>query len=272
MPKTGFDLRVTLFRLILFFVFTPAIWATDLPENQPISVRTVIDGDTLIVAPHESVRLSSINTPELGRDGQPDQPLAEAARRYLEDRIGSQPVLLQFDREQKDHYGRWLAHVFLPDGTHLNRELVEAGLATLSLHPPNLRYQESLRDVQRRARSQQLGIWGDMAYGPWRLGDAQPVPNQKWGRYCVTLQRIERLEAGTRLWFSNWVYGWVPARFRDGFDAAMPQTQQDLEIQGWLSRRGDKRFILLRHPTQLIVPADSACTAAPVPGQTAPGH
>ena len=40
------------------------------------SVARVIDGDTLRLAGGDSLRLVGVNTSEIGRDGEPDEPLA----------------------------------------------------------------------------------------------------------------------------------------------------------------------------------------------------
>ena len=52
------------------------------PAREAI-VGHVVDGDTLRTSDGELIRLLGLNTPELGRDGRPDEPGADAARDAL---------------------------------------------------------------------------------------------------------------------------------------------------------------------------------------------
>ncbi|WP_289286559.1 thermonuclease family protein, partial [Methylophaga sp. UBA3991] len=58
---------------------------------------------------------------------------------------------IEYDQQQRDKYDRALAHCFLPDGQYLNAMLIEEGLASLTLIPPNLRYSDKLIEAQSRA-------------------------------------------------------------------------------------------------------------------------
>ena len=68
-------------------------------------VRHVVDGDTLVLDSGETVRLAGINTPELGQNGQPDQPLAAASTRALRGLIGAGTVVLEEATEEMDANG-----------------------------------------------------------------------------------------------------------------------------------------------------------------------
>jgi micrococcal nuclease len=91
-------------------------------------VRHVLDGDTVILQNNQHVRLIGINAPELGKDGAPDQPLATRTRDRLAQLMRGQRVTLAFERERQDHYGRLLAHVYLPDGRDVEEILLREGL------------------------------------------------------------------------------------------------------------------------------------------------
>ncbi len=61
--------------------------------------------------------------------------------------------------EERDHYGRLLAYVWLPDGRMLNRVMVTAGYAQPLSIPPNVEYADSFRRAARAARRAALGLW-----------------------------------------------------------------------------------------------------------------
>ena len=53
-------------------------------------------------------------------------------------------VILEFDQQKRDHYGRLLAYVFLKNGLFLNEWILSEGGAHVAVIPPNTRYQERL--------------------------------------------------------------------------------------------------------------------------------
>jgi len=122
-------------------------------------VIQVLDGDTVILEEGRKVRLLGIDAPELEKEGQPAQFLAHKAKEVLTQLAQGKKVRLEYDELRYDRYGRTLAHLFLPDGTHLNQELVRQGLARVYVIPPNRRYQEELLAAQREAILAPRGIW-----------------------------------------------------------------------------------------------------------------
>ncbi|WP_423814444.1 thermonuclease family protein, partial [Pseudomonas viridiflava] len=79
-----------------------------------VVVQRVVDGDSLRLSDGRSVRMIGLNTPELGKQGRSDEPLAVAARLRLQalvDASGGR-VGLRPGKQVKDHYGRTLAHIY----------------------------------------------------------------------------------------------------------------------------------------------------------------
>src|SRR5438552_3085981 len=96
--------------------------------QQLTTVERVVDGDTLIIAGGQRVRLLGINTPELARDGRPAEPWALEARDFLNHAVSGREISLGFDREPFDKYGRRLAYVYR-QGKLINEEIIRAGLS-----------------------------------------------------------------------------------------------------------------------------------------------
>jgi len=122
-------------------------------------VRSVTDGDTVVLEDRRRIRYLGIDAPELAHEGKPGDPLGEEAARYNRNLVSGRWVRLEFERERQDDYGRVLAYVFLEDGTLVNRELVRQGLAYLCSKQRPLRYWDRLLDAQRYAMKEQRGLW-----------------------------------------------------------------------------------------------------------------
>ncbi|MCL4209991.1 MAG: thermonuclease family protein [Phycisphaeraceae bacterium] len=136
-------------------------------EGRSARVTRVIDGDTLEVdlpdrrtsRPRTRVRLIGVDCPEMNAGaGLPEPWAAEAtafSRRLVE---GAYVTLLIDPARPRDPYDRLLAHVELPDGALLNRELLAAGLARAEDRWPHarLRQYEQAELIARRAK---IGVW-----------------------------------------------------------------------------------------------------------------
>ena len=129
-----------------------------------VQVLSVIDGDSLVVSivrDQNEVRLDSIDSPE-GR-----QAWGEQATSGLRKLIAGRLVLLE--QHGQDQYGRTLATIYAVHLTNhecinVNEHMVMLGHAWVNrLHyghlPPDR--QDKLNDLQRRAKSERLGLWSE---------------------------------------------------------------------------------------------------------------
>ncbi|MGH8532279.1 MAG: thermonuclease family protein [Gammaproteobacteria bacterium] len=217
------------------------------------AVGYVIDGDTVVLADRRKVRLIGIDAPEIGREGRRSQALAEPARGALKRLLtGQSRVGLQYDRQQRDRFGRQLSHLLLRDGTNVQAWLLERGFATALILPPNLDHVECYRDAERAARRSNLGLWRLARYQPV---DAGRVAGLSRG-YRVVTGRISRVHV-TRA--SQWL------NFGPAFAVRIQRTDlryfkhldfhhwmgKLFNVRGWLSRRDGNTYMRLRHPAQL---------------------
>lgn len=132
-----------------------------LPPGEDATVSRVIDGDTVVIATGQTVRLIGIDTPETKDPRKPVQCLGvEAARRTAELLAVATPVRLVFDVERKDRFGRTLAYVYRrSDGLFVNAALVREGFAQVATFPPNVAHSEDFLALQREARNDSRGLW-----------------------------------------------------------------------------------------------------------------
>ncbi len=136
----------------------------------------VSDGDTVVVrvtdprgtgleAGHEvRVRLLRVDTPELARDGQPEECWAREATTALSVLLppGS-TATLQYDQERQDQYGRELAHAWNQTGRWVNGALLLDGHADVITFPPNTAHDDLVHDLEQLARSEGRGRWAACA-------------------------------------------------------------------------------------------------------------
>jgi endonuclease YncB( thermonuclease family) len=122
----------------------------------------VLDGDTVEVlhdGKAERIRLAQVDCPEKG------QPYGQAAKEYVLDIAALRIVSVQV--ETVDRYGRTVGEVFLPDGSNLNKQIVEAGYAwQYKKYSKDTKY----GDLEAEARTAKLGLWQDK----------NPVPPWEW--------------------------------------------------------------------------------------------
>lgn len=145
--------------------------AADCRAQRPLQeaqVEWIADGDTVKLSDGRFVRILGLNAPETARKDRAGQPLAETARMFLTDALGSGlRVWLEEDEELEDRYQRRLAHLFDGEGRNLAAALLHEGLAAALIMPPNLRHADCYRDAQSAARREQRGIWNEPYYQPF---------------------------------------------------------------------------------------------------------
>lgn len=120
-------------------------------------VIKVSDGDTLWVKNNNGnkikIRLYGIDCPELA------QPYGKNAAAFAAKTVLHKNVLVQ--NMDKDQYGRMVAIISPPNGkASLNELLVQNGYAWYyGMHCKTTGFCKKLRQLEKSARNQQLGLW-----------------------------------------------------------------------------------------------------------------
>jgi micrococcal nuclease len=122
------------------------------------------DGDTIAVnykGNRESVRFLLVDTPETSHPRLGEQPYGKEAKEFTRKLVeNARKIELEFDiGPQRDKYGRLLAYVYV-DGKMIQEELLKNGLARVAyIYPPNTRYVDQFRAIQKEAQQKGIGIW-----------------------------------------------------------------------------------------------------------------
>lgn len=215
-------------------------------------VTKVYDGDTVELENGERVRLLGVNTPEVESRLRDNEPGGTAAKEWLTAQVQDKKIYLEFDQEKRDKYKRLLAHLFLPDGSHINRALLENGLAIVNIMPPNLRYTDALVAAQQSAEEQKSGIWSRSEYQPHTLAQITKKHAAGWQRYMGTPESIRPGKKYTRLVFSDRVDVRIANQHLNLFPALKTYVGKPLEIRGWVSRSKGQYSIQIQHPSALV--------------------
>ena len=118
--------------------------------NETRIITKVIDGDTIIAAGGENIRLIGIDADEK------DYPCFLPAKQRMEELTLNHQAELVADETDKDLYGRSLRYVFV-DGQNINVEMVKEGLAVARFDQKNLKYKAQIIEAENYAIANKIG-------------------------------------------------------------------------------------------------------------------
>lgn len=234
---------------------SPPALAACAPDNIDLraTVSYVYDGDTVRLKSGDKVRLIGINTPEMGRDERPAEPLAKDARQALIKLLEKHQyqVSLRYGQQQRDRYGRLLAHAYTPQGESISVHLLNKGLASLIAIPPNVNGLSCYARAEELARSHKLGLWRLP-----NIADSRSLSRQARGFKIVRGKVVRIGEGRQNLWLN--LEGGLALRIAKKdlhwFEQPLRSlTGKTVLARGWIySRKGEQRM-QVRHPYSLRI-------------------
>jgi endonuclease YncB( thermonuclease family) len=222
------------------------------PSNA-YKIKKIVDGDTLWLENGQKIRLLGINTPEISRRDKIAEAGGVAAKKWLIKKLSNRRVKLVYDVEKKDAYNRTLAYIFSDQGENINVKLVEKGLATLNIYPPNLKYLTVLIQAQRQARRKKLGIWGLKAYAPKKVNKFNSSQHKGWQRITGRIARLKRARKYDYLYLTPTFSIKIAKASEDLFMNLEGYVGKKVEIHGWVRKNKQKYSLLVRHPSAIII-------------------
>jgi endonuclease YncB( thermonuclease family) len=214
-------------------------------------IKTVYDGDTVVLEDGQKVRLLGINTPEIAHRGNEADAGGEDAKKWLIAKLKESKVRLETDVEKKDSYGRTLGHLFTENNEHINVLLVAAGLAEVSIWPPNLKYTNDLVTAEQQAESAKLGIWQRPEYAPIPVEQLTAEGHHGWTRIIGKVTKVNPAKKFVYLEFSDRFNARIEKESLSLFPDINSYQGKTIEVRGWLNKRGDKFSMLIRHPSAI---------------------
>ncbi|WP_339432956.1 MULTISPECIES: thermonuclease family protein [unclassified Pseudomonas] len=227
--------------------FVSAIWLSAAQAFCPVpsglttvAVQRVVDGDTLRLSDGRSVRMIGLNTPELGRQGRSDEPLAVAARKRLEALVAASGgrVGLLPGKQAKDHYGRTLAHLYSVSGANLEAQMLADGLGFQVAVAPNVDLVACQQAAERSARQAGRGLWRQSP-----VLKAEQIQRSGFAVVSGRVSKVQRNRGGIWIELQGALVLRVAPNLVGQFDNARLQALKgkQIEARGWVvdrSRRG----------------------------------
>lgn len=130
-------------------------------ERVSANVINVIDGDTIIVKIERreyKVRYIGIDAPEMDNSEKPAEFMSKEAFEKNKELVMGKIVKLEKDISETDKHGRLLRYVYIGD-LMINAEMVRFGYAYAKSYPPDVKYDDLLLKLQRKAKEAGLGLW-----------------------------------------------------------------------------------------------------------------
>jgi micrococcal nuclease len=137
------------------------------PSGERAKVFRIVDGDTLVLSAigvgavdsrtgGRKARLIGVDTPEVYGGA---ECMGREASAFARRELDGKEVLVAFDVDPVDRYGRALVYVWSADGAFFNERIVAEGFASPMTVPPNVRYAELFVRAARDARAHDRGLW-----------------------------------------------------------------------------------------------------------------
>lgn len=128
-------------------------------------VKDVVDGDTIHTTQNvrgtNKIRFLSIDAPESYFQGKNQNPWGENAKKRLKELLPpGTPITIETDREEKDGYGRLLAHV-KKGNEDINLRMVREGYAVTYFIWPNMGDFTAYQSALTEARNAHRQIWDE---------------------------------------------------------------------------------------------------------------
>lgn len=139
-------------------------------------VVRVIDGDTIVVdrgKGQEKVRFILVDTPETKHPKKGVQYFGKEASDFTINALNEKTIYLQKDVSETDRYNRLLRYIWLerPSSNEPSEEeirskcfnaiLLAGGYAQVTTFPPDVKYVDLFREIQKEAREANAGLWSD---------------------------------------------------------------------------------------------------------------
>jgi len=224
--------------------------------DESATIQYIHDGDTVKLLDGRKIRLIGINAPEIAHDEHMDEAFALPARDFLRTLLSKHDnrIKLVYGHETQDHYQRTLAHLFLPDGTNIQAQLLASGLVNAITIPPNDRFSNCYQLIEKQAFCEKKGLWSgqilkvadlkDSVTG-FRLLKAKLISMQTSNKGLWLI-----LEHGLSLRIAT------PNQALFNMQKLQSMIGQVVVVRGWLQNKkypkaGERFYMEIKHPSAI---------------------
>ena len=147
--KIIYSLLAIVSAILLYFYQQIKTYQT---QQNLILVTEVLDGDTLTIAPDQSIRLANIDAPEIERCQ------GKEAKDFLTNLIQDKRV--KIISAGRDAYKRTVALIYLPNGQLVNEIMAQKGMGVYT--STNTKEREKINQAVEDAREKKMGIFSPL--------------------------------------------------------------------------------------------------------------
>lgn len=182
-----------------------------------VEVVAVLDGDTVVLANQQRLRLRGIDAPEVSHKDKPGQYFGRQAGKILASWVLGRDIFLDREELNRDHYGRLVGVARLMDGRNLSMIMIEEGAAFVYPYSSDTDEElaRQLLAAQRVAMSREQGFWRTILRVPQATNRYVGAKNSR--RFHVaTCSLGRRIKKSNQVFFSSlreaFTAGYSPAR------------------------------------------------------------
>ncbi len=169
--------------------------AASAKEKQPAVVSEVVTGDTVRLKGGKILRYAGLEAPALQNKILLVREYGQASLDFNRSLVEGKAIEIEWDSQIRDRRGDLIGYVYLPDGTFVNRQILEKGHAKVAITPPNFRHAGMFRDAELVARREKAGLWREEPENPYLksefLGDTMSKIY-----YLPSSPELDRIPAG----------------------------------------------------------------------------
>lgn len=177
--NTKIRISAIFFALILagIYYFLLPSRPTEYGNIKLVTIKKVVDGDTVRSSEGKKIRLIGINAPELEKPEkhQAAEMYSQEAYQCLKNLVEGKKVYVEYDQEQKDQYGRELCYLWTEVPQKISKEnlckynvnayLLHEGYARTYTFKPNVKYSSLFHEIEQDAKADKRGIWSKEGRG-----------------------------------------------------------------------------------------------------------
>lgn len=256
-----------------------------LPPGTTRTVVSVVDPETIVVDDGGEIKLAGLLAPRaLDAGGVVSEWLPErAATAALSELVIGRTISVYADTQRRDRYGRQQAHVFVEQGGRqlwVQGRMLELGHARAHGIGDGFLCAAALRDHERLASTQNLGLWSNAAYRERAAYRTRELLKLR-STFQIVVGRVRKVAETKSAIHLNFGADWhadFTAGFRTGRPAlSAPEFVERIKalegrlvrVRGWIERRNGP-YIEITHPLNIEPVGDGAPALATTAGSGGP--
>lgn len=220
-----------------------------------------LTGDTIVVQ-NQRVRLIGIDAPQKERQEKfqtPGEPLADEAQLFLNKLLANNDleIGIKYDKTQFDNRNRQLAHVFLRDGSSVQKALLESGYVLSHTSYDNTQHAECYFQAEAKARKGGYQLWDVMAKNPelnYPLIESSKIFADDEG-FRIIKGKVEKIDKSSTNYIINMdttgiripKKHWKKFNFRS-LQALKGKT---IEVRGFVYHYRKAMYMIIDHPNAI---------------------